>query len=129
MNNGVACKMKNNLFSKRVVVSIHLHHFLFDPYNFPNNKTRQNNCILPAPVKSIHPSSAKIQSRMFWQKSLTTETDANIWQPFADHPVRDTFLDSQLHRASRCSSPSPDDVGRLKPVVFDDDRMRQPRSE
>lgn len=79
--------------------------------------------------KIIHLPSAEFQSRIYWQKSLTTETDANIWQPFADHPVHDTFLDSQLHRASRCTSLSPDDAGRLEPVVFDDDRMWQQRSE
>lgn len=80
-------------------------------------------------LSKVNLSSAQIQSRIYWQKSLTTETDANIWQPFADHPVHDTFLDSQLHRASRCSSPSPDDAGRLEPVVSDVDRMWQPRSE
>lgn len=73
--------------------------------------------------------STEIQSGMYWQKSLTTENDANIWQPFADHPVHDTFLDSQLHRANLCSSASPDDAGRLKPVVFDADRMWQQRGE
>lgn len=79
--------------------------------------------------KVIHLPSAETESRIYWQKSLTTETDAKLWQPFTDHPVGDTFLDSQLHRDSRCSSPSPDDVGRLNPVVFDDDGMCQQRSE
>lgn len=80
-------------------------------------------------LSKVNLSSAQTQSGIYWQKSLTAETDANIWQPFADHPVHDTFLDSQLHRASRCSSPSPDDAGRLEPVVSDDDRMWQQRSE
>lgn len=96
----------------------------------PNNEARRNyNNFSQTLSKLIHLPSLEIQSRIYWQKSLNTETDANIWQPFADHPVHDTFLDSQLHRASWCTSLSPDDAGRLQPVVFDDDRVWQQRSE
>lgn len=107
-------------------------HFVVNPYYpylIPTMKQGKMRKFCQTLSKVIHLPSAEFQSRIYWQKSLTTETDANIWQPFADHPVHDTFLDSQLHRASRCTSLSPDDAGRLEPVVFDDDRMWQQRSE
>jgi len=67
---------------------------------------------------------------IYWQDFLATESDASVWQPLADHPVRDTFLDSRLHGASRCSSPRHlTNAGRLEPVVFDEDRMWQRGSE
>lgn len=109
-----------------IVIHCCYHHFLVYPYYPYLIQTTEQSKIIKfcqGQSKLIHLSSPEIQSGIYWQEFLTTETDANIWQPFADHPVHDTFLDSQLHSASRCSSPPPDDAGRLKPVVFDVDRM------
>lgn len=86
----------------------------------PNNRSRLNNYVLPKPVKNNPPLISRNSKRgilaeiplRYRDRRFSTLSDVNIWQPFVDHQVHDTFLDDQLHRASQCSSASPDDAGR-----------------